>query len=82
MGLDSLESLEGFLRLVRDDLGMEIAGPGDAFADLAELPDWDSVNLLRLVTILEQRTGRRMPVGRILEARSLKEIYAVVEGHR
>lgn len=28
MGLDSLESLEGFLRLVRDDLGMEIAGPG------------------------------------------------------
>lgn len=40
------------------------------------------MNLLRLVTILEQRTGRRMPVGRILEARSLKEIYAVVEGHR
>jgi acyl carrier protein len=40
------------------------------------------VNLLRLVTLLEQESGRAMPVGRILEARTLGEIYALVEDLR
>jgi acyl carrier protein len=75
----SLDSLDGFLRLVRDELGVHLEGPAHEATDLADLPDWDSVNLLRLVTLLEQETGRRMPVGRILQARSLKEIYVLVE---
>jgi acyl carrier protein len=84
MSPDSLGTLDGFLRLVRDDLGLvtDLAGPEAAGCDLTDLPGWDSVNLLRLVTLLEQESGRAMPVGRILEARTLEEIYALVEDLR
>lgn len=75
----SLDCLDSFLRLVRDDLGLELEVPGAAEIRLADLPRWDSVYLLRLVTLLEEETGRRVSVRRVLEAHSLGEIYALVE---
>ncbi|MFD9081011.1 phosphopantetheine-binding protein [Streptomyces erythrochromogenes] len=75
MGLDSLDAL---LRTVRDDLGLDIAVPDGADTALGELPGWDSLNLLRLVALLEE-SGHRVPVHRLLEARSLREVHTLVK---
>ncbi|MGI5439316.1 acyl carrier protein [Streptomyces shenzhenensis] len=67
-------TLDDYVRLVNDEIGMPLA-PAQVAADFDELPDWDSLYLLKLVTVLEAAIGRKVPVGRVLEARSLKEIY-------
>nr|WP_086725645.1 phosphopantetheine-binding protein [Streptomyces carpinensis] len=69
-----MASLEGFLTLVCDELGLDCVGAEAASADLADLPGWDSLNLLRLVVLLEEH-GRPVPVHRLLQARTLQEIY-------
>ncbi|MFI1647038.1 phosphopantetheine-binding protein [Streptomyces avidinii] len=75
MGLDSLDV---FLRTVRDDLGLDIAVPGGADTRLVDLPGWDSLNLLRLVALLEE-SGHRVPVHRLLEAHTLRDIHTLVK---
>jgi acyl carrier protein len=72
------DSLPGFLHLVRTELDLELTDQ-DAETELAALPGWDSMNLLRLVTLLESGSGRRLPVPNVLAARNLREIYAVLE---
>ncbi|MFC8718549.1 acyl carrier protein [Kitasatospora sp. NPDC057198] len=72
------DSLEVFLGLVRRELDLPV-GAGDADRDLAELPGWDSMNLLRLVALLEAEGGRRIPVHALLEAHSLREVHSVLE---
>ncbi|WP_445529209.1 acyl carrier protein [Streptomyces cyslabdanicus] len=67
-------SIDDFTRLVRDEIGMPLE-PEQVHADFDELPDWDSLYLLKLVTALELATGRPVPIGKVLEARSLKGIY-------
>ncbi|MGI5195721.1 acyl carrier protein [Streptomyces sp. CA-288835] len=69
-----MHTIDEFVRLVRDELGMPLE-EHQVSADLDQLPEWDSLYLLKLVTALEQATGRSLPVGRLLEARSLREIY-------
>ncbi|MCM2393819.1 acyl carrier protein [Streptomyces albipurpureus] len=69
-----MQTIDEFVRLVRDELGMPLEDH-EVHADLDQLPEWDSLYLLKLVTVLEQTTGRPLPVGRLLEARSLQEIY-------
>ncbi|MFI6345322.1 phosphopantetheine-binding protein [Streptomyces sp. NPDC050560] len=69
-----MNSLEDFTRIVRDELGMPFTDD-QIGKDFDELPEWDSLYLLKLVTALEAATGRPAPVGRVLEARSLREIY-------
>ncbi|MCX4750335.1 hypothetical protein OG455_33320 [Kitasatospora sp. NBC_01287] len=72
-------TLDSFLDLVGDDLGLELDGPGAADAPLATLPRWDSVHLLRLVVLLERESGRRISVRKLLEAQCLTEIHALME---
>ncbi|WP_434597769.1 phosphopantetheine-binding protein [Streptomyces sp. A5-4] len=67
-------TLDDFTRLLADDLDLELA-PGQVTADFDELPDWDSLHLLKLVTALERAIGSPVPVGKVFETRSLKEIY-------
>ncbi|MCX5141928.1 MULTISPECIES: acyl carrier protein [unclassified Streptomyces] len=67
-------SIDDFIRTVRDELGVPLTD-AQFGADFDELPDWDSLYLLKLVTAVEQATGSPVPVGKVLEARSLKEIY-------
>lgn len=69
-----MHTIDDFVRLVRDELGMPLE-EYQISADLDQLPEWDSLYLLKLVTALEQAAGRSLPVGRLLEARSLGEIY-------
>lgn len=65
-----------FVGLLRDELGLDLSEQ-QAAADFDALPTWDSVHLLRLVTLIERETGRRVPVARVLQARGLREIHAL-----
>lgn len=62
------------ISLANEHLGTDLE-PEDAIRDLAELPCWDSVNLLRLVSLLETELARPVPVAEILQARTLGEIW-------
>ncbi|MFC4506755.1 MULTISPECIES: acyl carrier protein [Streptomyces] len=74
-----MDTIDDFVRLVRDELGMPLE-EYQVTSDLDQLPEWDSLYLLKLVTALEGATGRPLPVGRLLEARSLDEIYRLAAG--
>ncbi len=65
---------EEFVQLVNDDIGIPVDA-SELEADFDALPGWDSLHLLKLVTALEKSTGRKVPVGRLLEARSLGQIH-------
>ncbi|MER5641537.1 acyl carrier protein [Kitasatospora sp. NPDC002227] len=65
---------EEFVQLVNDDIGIPVE-LAELEADFDALPGWDSLHLLKLVTALEKATGQKVPVGRLLEARSLGQIH-------
>jgi acyl carrier protein len=71
-----VNSLEDFITLVRDELGMPVT-VADAERRLHDLPGWDSLHLLRLVTVLEDVAGRSISVIDLLEAPNLKFIYGL-----
>ncbi|MEV6652585.1 phosphopantetheine-binding protein [Streptomyces sp. NPDC051219] len=66
-----------FCTLLEEELGFHLT-PQDLDRPLDDLPEWDSVHLLRLVTVVESRTGRRLPVAGLLEASTLRQMYEVV----
>jgi len=70
-------SEDDFIRLIRDELALPLGGK-DLESDLDHVVSWDSLHVLRLVTAVERETGRRIPIGRLLEDRSLRAIYARV----
>ena len=70
-----MNTIDEFLQLVRDGLGLPVTAE-DAERGLDEIPGWDSVHLLWLLTSLEQRTGRSISMPDVLEASSLGQIYA------
>jgi acyl carrier protein len=72
-----VNDIDDFLTLIQDELGLPI-GVEDLSRTLDAVPGWDSVHLLSLLTLLEHRTGRRVPVAGLLEAPSLERIYALV----
>ncbi|MEV6110554.1 phosphopantetheine-binding protein [Streptomyces sp. NPDC051940] len=74
-----VDSLHGFMALVRDELGVALSIPQDAHAELADLPGWDSLNLLRLVVLLEER-GHPVAVHQLLLARDLNDMFTLVKG--
>ncbi|XUL94510.1 acyl carrier protein (plasmid) [Streptomyces galilaeus] len=77
MSRDRTADLAGFLDAVRDELGLDLTDE-QAAADFDLLPDWDSVHLLRMVMFLERETGRSVPVSSVLQARSMREIHALI----
>ncbi|MGW1224577.1 phosphopantetheine-binding protein [Streptomyces sp. NPDC001478] len=70
--------LDAFLLMVGDDLGLDVEGPDGADVPLTDVPGWDSLNLLRLLALLEE-SGHVVPVHRLLEARSLRDIHTLVK---
>ncbi|MEW2082754.1 acyl carrier protein [Streptomyces sp. NPDC005283] len=66
-----------FCTLLEEELGLHIT-PEDLDRPLDEVPEWDSVHLLRLVTVVESLTGRSVPVTGLLEAVTFREMYDVV----
>jgi acyl carrier protein len=72
-----MTTLDDFLAFVGDRLGLTVTAE-DAARDLNQLPGWDSMHLLWLLTALEGETGRRLSVPDVLGATSLEQIYAAV----
>ncbi|ARF73570.1 acyl carrier protein [Kitasatospora albolonga] len=68
---------EGFLTLLRDETGLAV-GTGDLDTDFDDLADWDSVMLLKLLTAVEQATGRPAPMLEVLEARTLRAVHTAI----
>ncbi|NEA54857.1 acyl carrier protein [Streptomyces sp. SID13666] len=77
--MSGIDELGGFLRLLRTELGLQLSDR-DAYTDLADVEGWDSLHLLRLVSLLEDETGRRIPVRQVLEARTFQQIHSLVAG--
>ncbi|NUK03401.1 acyl carrier protein [Streptomyces lunaelactis] len=74
-----MRTVVDLISLANEHLGTDLK-PDDAGRELTELPCWDSVHLLRLVSLLETELGRQVPVAEMLEARSLSEIWTVAVG--
>ncbi|GAA4134284.1 hypothetical protein GCM10022416_15870 [Actinomadura keratinilytica] len=70
----TMNSAVEFVALLRAELGLPLT-EDDLERALHELPGWESVHLLWLVTILEQHTGRRINVVDLLEAPNLRYVY-------
>lgn len=66
-----------FHELVVDETSLAIE-VDDLSTPLDELPGWDSVYMLKLITAIEQRTGTTVSVSALLDARSLDDVRQAV----
>nr|UPI48931.1 acyl carrier protein [Micromonospora sp.] len=71
-----MNTLDEFRTLLRDDLGLPVTEE-DLAVPLDQVPGWDSVHVLSLLTLLERRTGRSLPLSWFLEASTLTEIFGL-----
>lgn len=74
-----MTGIDDFVALVRAECGLNVR-VDDVAASLDDLPGWDSMHLLTLAIALEHETGRRISLPELLDARSLRQIYAVAAG--
>jgi hypothetical protein len=74
-----VDTIDDFLTLLRDELGLAVTDE-EAGLSLDRVVGWDSVHLLSILSILELRTGRTVPLADMLEAGSLIEIYELAVG--
>ncbi|PPK66162.1 acyl carrier protein [Actinokineospora auranticolor] len=72
----SLDSVADLVGIVRTELGLPVTEES-ASVDFDEVTGWDSLHLLSLCSILEQRTGRALSLADVLEARTLAQVYAL-----
>jgi acyl carrier protein len=70
----TMEDFDDFLALVRDELGLPVESD-NAGVRLDQIPGWDSVQLLWLVSAVERIAGRRLSLPDVLAASSLEGIY-------
>ncbi|MFI6011166.1 phosphopantetheine-binding protein [Streptomyces sp. CA-251387] len=75
----ALADIAEFRLLLEEELGLRVRAD-DLDRPLDDFPDWDSVLLLRLVTVVEDVVGRRVPVADVLQARTFRQMYEVVAG--
>ncbi|MFE5487736.1 acyl carrier protein [Streptomyces sp. NPDC056527] len=71
-----MKSLDDFLSLVHSEIGLSLT-PATVGAGFDELPGWDSLHLLTLLTAIERETGQRVPMAQVLESTSLRDIYTL-----
>jgi len=64
-----------FLDLLADELGVDPAA-ADLDRPLQEVPGWDSVLLLKLLTVLERTTHQRQSLPALLQARTVRQLHA------
>jgi acyl carrier protein len=70
-----MRTVADLIGLANDELGLALA-PQDATTPLTDLAEWDSLNLLRLVAVLEEATGHPVPLSDLLDAPTLAEIWS------
>ncbi|QTD96706.1 phosphopantetheine-binding protein [Streptomyces cyanogenus] len=67
---------EDFIALLHDSMGLPVTAE-DIDRPWDQVAGWDSVHLLTLVTLLEQRTGRSLPFSEVLQAATLGDIHSL-----
>lgn len=76
-GMGGIGEIGGLVELVRTELGVPVS-VDDVDRELADLPGWDSMHVLWLVTLIEERTGRSVSVIDLLEAPTLAHIHGLM----
>ncbi len=74
-----MNSMDDFLELIRDGLGLSVTA-NDTGCALNEILGWDSVHLLWLLTAMEKETGHPISLPDLLEATNLNELYLATAG--
>jgi aryl carrier-like protein len=69
-----LNSLNEFAELISDHIGIRLEGE-DLHRQVEDVPGWDSVHLMWLLTVLERATGRRLSLPAVIEAPTLAHVY-------
>lgn len=69
-----MNTIDDFVTLLNDEIGLQVTA-AEAELKLDQVPNWDSLHLLSLLSALERATGRPVSMPDVLEASSLKEIY-------
>lgn len=77
MTTTALAGTAEFRTLLEEELGLYLEEE-DLDRPLDDFPDWDSVLLLRLVTVVERVVERRIPVADLLEVRTFRQMHLVV----
>jgi acyl carrier protein len=67
---------DDFIRIVRDQLRLPLAN-ADLESDFDQVVSWRSIHLVRLFVALEKHTGRRVPVARLFEERTVRGVYSL-----
>jgi acyl carrier protein len=75
----ALDSIEEFVALLRDQLGLDLT-VRDAPKPLGEIDGWDSLHVLWILTAVERRTGRPVSLPDLLEAGTLQDVYRAAVG--
>jgi hypothetical protein len=70
-------SITDFLALLRDELALPVSAE-DADRPLTEIPGWDSVHVLWLLSVLERKNGGALFLPEALQAETLRGIHAAV----
>jgi acyl carrier protein len=68
---------DSFVLLLNNELGLTLSTT-DLDTQVDQLSQWDSVHLLRLLIVLEERLERRLGVAQLLEIRTLGQLYEKV----
>ncbi|MFE2110961.1 phosphopantetheine-binding protein [Kitasatospora sp. NPDC059463] len=71
------DGLAELISVAGTELGLPL-GPEYAEVDFDDLPGWDSLHLLVLLTTLERSSGRRLSLPDLLQARTLADIHRIV----
>ncbi|BFT74192.1 acyl carrier protein [Paenibacillus sp. P36] len=71
--MSSMIGMKALKEVVADVLDMDENDLHDEMR-MEELPDWDSVNAVRLMVHLESALGVRLPVEQVMNAQSLKDL--------
>lgn len=74
-----MNTIDDFMLLVEEELGLPVTAE-EAGRHFDELAGWDSLHMLALLAAVERRTGRRVPLPEMLEATTLRDVYALAVG--
>jgi acyl carrier protein len=66
-----------FVDVVRAESGLSLS-TDDLRTRFDDLPGWDSVQLLKVLSALETERGITLPIARLLEARCLGDLHDAV----
>ncbi len=73
-----MNTMDDFVDLIREEIGLNLT-LADLNSVFDDIPGWDSINLLRLLVVLEQKYGYSMSMADVLEVPNLASLFDMVE---